>query len=329
MPLRGILAWLMPSSPHFEWANPSIVLHTLDYMTQDEHLHYAHIIGLGPRSKDIYKDHKEGQVLAILQDVLPRLPSNLGGEWGLYVNQTSHHVYVSNPMWQSYQPVFQLVIETEGRNFCYTPRPDFHIRIKGFPHLVLEVNSQSNQSDRYCTPLQAACIARIGNSLRGSATGGAVMIMAVYIDTHFVAHRYLLCQPDVKSVTVVFNSLTTPQTMSEFIFQLYNFLSPAVDNNNSFHDPEQDLAALKNSVERKEYAAFTTFITTEKRKHEGPKNASNHSRGPPAHGGAQGCFGNTSVQRELTTAGYTISEPISEELTPLPPVGRDSCRSAR
>jgi hypothetical protein len=32
--------------------------------------------------------------------------------------------------------------------------------------------------------------------------------MAIYIDTHFVAHQYLLCQPDVESETVVFNSLT-------------------------------------------------------------------------------------------------------------------------
>ena len=104
MPLGGILAWLTPSSPHFERANSPIDPHALDYMTQDEHLHYAHIIGSGPRSEGIYQRNKEGQVFAILQDVLPRLRPDPDGEWGLYVNQTSHHVYVPNPMRQSFRP---------------------------------------------------------------------------------------------------------------------------------------------------------------------------------------------------------------------------------
>jgi hypothetical protein len=98
MPLRGILAWLKPSSPHFRWADLSTALHALDFMTQDEHLHYTHIIGSGPRSEEIYGKCKEAQVFALLQNILPRLPSDLGSEWCLYIYQTSHHIYVPNLM---------------------------------------------------------------------------------------------------------------------------------------------------------------------------------------------------------------------------------------
>lgn len=61
------------------------------------------------------------------------------------------------------------------------------------------------------------------------------------------------------------------------------------------------------------------------RKCEGTEKDSNRSSRSPANEGAQGCFSNTSVLQELTTAGYAISE----ELTLLPSVRCDSRCSAR
>jgi hypothetical protein len=75
--------------------------------------------------------------------------------------------------------------------------------IGDFPHLLLEVNSQSNESDRFRMLLQASCISRIGNWLRASTSGEPIVIMAVYIDKHFKATQYVLCQPDAGSTKVV------------------------------------------------------------------------------------------------------------------------------
>jgi len=75
--------------------------------------------------------------------------------------------------------------------------------IKDFPHLLLEVNSQPNESDRFRMLLQASCIARIGNWLRASTSGKPIIIMAIYIDKYFEAMQYLLYQPDVGSTEVM------------------------------------------------------------------------------------------------------------------------------
>ncbi len=123
--------------------------------------------------------------------------------------------------------------------------------------------------------------------------------------------------------------LTVTQTAFDFIFQLYNFLSPAVADNIRFHEPERKLETAKTLVERKGYQSLSEYQSLSKRKREETESSSNSSRGPPTHGGAQEVFGSTSVQRELTRAGYTIPPPLPEELTPLTPVSCDSRRSAR
>jgi hypothetical protein len=97
-------------------------------------------------------------------------------------------------------------IETPAeQEVSYTPKSDFHLEIRTFPHLLLEVNSQPNESDRFRMILQAACISRIGNLLRTSTLGSPVVIMAIYIDKNYKAHQYLLCQPDLQSTEVEFN----------------------------------------------------------------------------------------------------------------------------
>ena len=87
----------------------------------------------------------------------------------------------------------------------YSPHSDFHVSIGGFPHIILEVNSQRTESDKFHMLLQAACLCRIGNGLRDSASSELIVIMAIYIDVNFKARQYILCQPDIKSTKVVFN----------------------------------------------------------------------------------------------------------------------------
>ena len=87
----------------------------------------------------------------------------------------------------------------------YTPHNDFHMSIRSFPHIILEVNPKPNGSDEFHMCLQAACISRIGNRLRALTSDKPIIIMAIYIDKEFKAHQHILCQPDVGSIEVVFN----------------------------------------------------------------------------------------------------------------------------
>ena len=125
----------------------------------------------------------------------------------------------------------------------------------------------------------------------------------------------------VKYDTTVFD-LTHPQTAFEFIFQLYNFLSAAKADNDSFHKPERRLADAKDSVARKGYPTLSM------RKCEETTYDSNRSSSPPASEEAQDSFDNSSVQRELTRAGYTLTQ-LPKDFTLLTPVSRDSRRCAR
>lgn len=108
-----------------------------------------------------------------------------------------------------------------------------------------------------------------------------------------------------------------PQSAFELIFLLYDFLLEAKAGNDGLREPESRLLEAKYSVARKQYASFS------ERYREEIGEISYPSRGLSARGCGQDCFGNQSVQRELTGAGYTLTQPISEELTSLTPVSRN------
>lgn len=114
---------------------------------------------------------------------------------------------------------------------------------------------------------------------------------------------------EVEYVTEMFD-LTDPQSAFELIFQLYNFLSEAKSDNDGLNEPRKQLLKAKCSVARKGYTSFS------KRKHE--------EMGDTAPDGDQDCFGDQSVQGELTRAGYTLAPPLPEGFTLLTPVSRNS-----
>ncbi len=123
----------------------------------------------------------------------------------------------------------------------------------------------------------------------------------------------------VEYVTKIFD-LTVPQAAFEFTFQMYNFFSVAEADNVHLHQPETRLAEVKRSVAQKNYPTFSHI----KRRQE-----ESHSLDTPAEGGEEDSFGNPSVVREVTKAGYTPTQPISEELTLLTPVSHNLRRCTR
>jgi hypothetical protein len=72
-----------------------------------------------------------------------------------------------------------------------------------FPHLILEVISDTtNETDRRRMMLQVAYLVRLGNSLRKNTSSESIVVVAIYVNKHFEALRYLFYQPDVSQPQV-------------------------------------------------------------------------------------------------------------------------------
>ncbi len=101
---------------------------------------------------------------------------------------------------------FVVEVMDSDQKFVYHPRPDFHVAINRFPYIILEVNSQPNESDKYRMLLQAACISRMGHTLRRPEhVNKPIFNMAIYIDGEYTAYQHILCQPHNSSPRVMFN----------------------------------------------------------------------------------------------------------------------------
>jgi hypothetical protein len=131
----------------------------------------------------------------------------------------------------------------------------------------------------------------------------------------------------VEYVTSIFD-LTVPRTAFEFIFQMYNFFSLARKDNVRLGRPKGRLAEAKQLVVRQNYPTFTNARRTQGEPQREPRKRPRRDPDTSAQGGEEDSFGNPSVQREVTRTGYIPTQPISDELTLLTPVSRNSrCRT--
>ena len=174
----------------------------LDCVTINELGHYAHVLGGSQLKIPNFVTRKESLAQILLLNFLEIVKSVQYG-WGLSVHRCFTSYFVCLILCDSgAQFPFQLLVQAGNEKLKYTPRSDFFMSIRNFPHLLLEVVSQPNEGDRYRMLLQASCLARLGNSLRASTSQRPVVIMAIYIDEFLVASQYLLYQPAVKSTKV-------------------------------------------------------------------------------------------------------------------------------
>jgi hypothetical protein len=218
--------------------------------------------------------------------------------------------------------------------FQYTPMNDFRLEIGSFSHFILEVVSVANKSDLWRMILQASCLARLGNRLRGSNSEDPVIVLAVYIDASLQAHQYLLYQPDPgnKKVRWQMNTLlnndnafqvsyketvtdlTRPKSAFEFIFRLYNFLSRAVDDNLKLADSLMtELEKIKDAVPGNHYPALTSG---RKRKRDG--GGGGGGADTPRQHPAPSPLGDPSrsLEESLKAAGYELM-PTDSMLVPI------------
>jgi hypothetical protein len=99
------------------------------------------------------------------------------------------YIFCSCGDWQ-----FKLIVSVDSlqKKYHYTPRSCFHVSVDRLVYLLIEVQSDENQSGRYRMLLQAACAARLGYLSYNSP----FIVVALYIESTGMVTRYFLFQRD-------------------------------------------------------------------------------------------------------------------------------------
>ncbi|KAI0277113.1 hypothetical protein BGY98DRAFT_981874 [Russula aff. rugulosa BPL654] len=95
---------------------------------------------------------------------------------------------------------FKLIVSVEHpkNEYHYTPRSDFSVFIDKLACLLVEIQSDEDQSDRNRMLLQAACAARLGRQMYNNT----FIVVALYIETSGRVIRYFIFQRDDADPTV-------------------------------------------------------------------------------------------------------------------------------
>ena len=95
-----------------------------------------------------------------------------------------------------------IIVESEGKKYRYRPRSYFYVSVDGLVHLIVEVQSERRESDRYRMLLQAACAARLGHMCYDEP----FIVMALYIENTGKVTQYLVFQRDDNRKVCAFES---------------------------------------------------------------------------------------------------------------------------
>ncbi|KAI0283111.1 hypothetical protein BGY98DRAFT_953092 [Russula aff. rugulosa BPL654] len=114
---------------------------------------------------------------------------------------------------------FKLIVSVEHskKEYRYTPRSDFSVFIDKLACLLVEIQSEEDQSDRNRMLLQAACAARLGRQMYNNL----FIVVALYIENSGMVTRYFIFQRDDADPTV--RSLESKQS-AFFSLVLLGFL---------------------------------------------------------------------------------------------------------
>ncbi|KAH9962518.1 hypothetical protein BGW80DRAFT_865225 [Lactifluus volemus] len=138
-----------------------------------------------------------------------------------------HHAFHSD--WPFSLIVNANSIEREGKHYRHTPRSDFHLSVDRLVSLLVEVQSEKSEGDRYRMLLQAACVARLGRQLLDDDESNPFIVVALYVKNNGTALRYLVFQPDRLDPNVSYiedvQDWTQPSQLFGALFDMYNLTS--------------------------------------------------------------------------------------------------------
>ena len=224
-------------------------------------------------------------------------------------------------------------MDVGGETRQYTPRSDISLSLNDFPHLLLEVVSdEAHGWDRYRMLLQAACLAKLGYSLRG-VSKDPFIVSAIYIDQYLFAEWYLVYQPDKSNVTVrlilqeavhylrlwqveyVMDrfDLKDAEATFKFVFRLYNLVSLANEDNKTLGEVKRSVDELCLDVKR----MGLPTLTIRKRKTEKGNDSTKKSKN--ADGPIEtDLLSDIAILEALEGAGYTIPPEVEGFVSLLP-----------
>jgi hypothetical protein len=123
------------------------------------------------------------------------------------------YIYHSRASW----PHKLIVSVKSEKGYHYTPRSDFHVSVGQLASLLVKVQSNKNEDDRYRMLLHAACAARLGRHFYNNL----FIVMALYITTDGTVKRYFVFQPDSADRRVcTFESKQSVRFLTTFRFPM-------------------------------------------------------------------------------------------------------------
>ncbi|KAH9043675.1 hypothetical protein EDB85DRAFT_2138382 [Lactarius pseudohatsudake] len=129
---------------------------------------------------------------------------------------------------------FSLVIEDfqDDTLYRHTPRSDFSMAVKDFPHLLFRVYSDKpHRGGLHLMLLQASCLVRLGNALL-TGRSSTFFVKVIYVDRDYQAVEYTLYQrgskpcddsDDKVEYSQRPHDLSSAHDMFTLVFRLYNF----------------------------------------------------------------------------------------------------------
>jgi len=181
-------------------------------------------------------------------------------------------------------------IKSERKKYSYNPRSDFYISVDGLCRLLVEVQSDKDESDRYRMLLHAACVARLGRRL---LKGDSFIVVALYVENTGSVTRYLVFQPDVADRKVFYvkdvQDWKQPRGLFAALFELYNLLSTISEDRPALVDTEDTIKALDDDLGdnfNDTFMSERTYDGAHEDAHEDESKPAKRSRG--SHGGRGG-----------------------------------------
>ncbi|KAI0254966.1 hypothetical protein BJV78DRAFT_807834 [Lactifluus subvellereus] len=158
---------------------------------------------------------------------------------------------------------FKLIISIESQQkYRYTPRSDFHVSVDRLVSLMVEVQSDKNQSDRNRMLLQAACAARLGHL----SYNHPFIVVALYIENSGRVTRYFLFQRDDADPKVSYVSdvqdWRQPSDLFIAIFEIYNLVSMIQSDRPELGNIQERIGLLCSDLSKNFNDTFMTHCDT-------------------------------------------------------------------
>jgi len=148
---------------------------------------------------------------------------------------------------------------TPQSGFHYTPRSGFHLSVDRLMYLLVEVQSDKDEGDRYRMLLQAACAARLGRTCYPDLP---FIVVALYIENCGTVTRYFVVDGGDTKVSFVKDVQDWRQPIQLFtaIFELHNLASIILRDRDQLEEVPKRMQWLSSDISKYFKDTFTSAV---------------------------------------------------------------------